>query len=129
MRGHDVRLPFQAEYDKLNPAAMDVTVAVSSAGSGAPRWGASNSKPAPAWSAKFLFDDHVVCMTAKQHIDKGRQTLRAQKLARIRAILTTAAAADDPGAAGETDAPTPDPAGHGDGGSEAAALATELLSA
>jgi len=37
----------------------------------------------------MLFDDHVTCMTAKQHIDKGRQSLRTRKLERIRALLTT----------------------------------------
>ena len=105
----------QAEYDKSNPDAMDVTVAVTGA-SGLPR---RPGAAAPTWSAKFLFDDHVVCMTAKQHLDKGRQALRAQKLARIRTILTATAAnaptelaapASDPGAAGETAEPTADPA-------------------
>lgn len=93
----------QAEYDKLNPSALDVTVAVTAAGSGSTRRGTA----APAWSAKMLFDDHVTCMTAKQHIDKGRQSLRARKLERIRALLT-ASGPDSPtqleGAAAPTEA-------------------------
>ena len=85
---------------------MDVTVALAPTGAVPRRTGPA---VASTWSAKFLFEDHVVCMTAKQHLDKGRLALRTQKLARIRAILTTAPV-NDPGAAGETAEPTADPA-------------------
>ncbi|VDO44371.1 unnamed protein product [Brugia timori] len=35
------------------------------------------------FSAKFLFDDHIRCMAAKQRLTKGRQTARQCKLDQI----------------------------------------------
>ncbi|CAM4775770.1 unnamed protein product [Rotaria magnacalcarata] len=41
----------------------------------------------PILNAKFTFDDHIRCMTAKQNLNKGRQRARQMKLSKIAAIL------------------------------------------
>ncbi|CAI5446636.1 unnamed protein product [Caenorhabditis angaria] len=38
-------------------------------------------------TAKFIFDDHIRCMAAKQRLTKGRQTARELKLQAIRDVL------------------------------------------
>ncbi|CAF1067720.1 unnamed protein product [Didymodactylos carnosus] len=40
-----------------------------------------------ALNAKFTFDDHIRCMTAKQNLTKGRQRARATKMQTIAQIL------------------------------------------
>ncbi|CAF5216284.1 unnamed protein product, partial [Rotaria magnacalcarata] len=41
----------------------------------------------PILNAKFTFDDHIRCMTAKQNLSKGRLRARQIKLSKIAAIL------------------------------------------
>ncbi|CAF3912506.1 unnamed protein product, partial [Rotaria sp. Silwood1] len=41
----------------------------------------------PILNAKFTFDDHIRCMTAKQNLIKGRQRARQIKLSKIASIL------------------------------------------
>ncbi|XP_047740767.1 protein CLEC16A homolog isoform X1 [Hyalella azteca] len=43
--------------------------------------------PAPLLSAKFIFDDHIRCMAAKQRLCKGRNKARQRKLQQIARLL------------------------------------------
>lgn len=46
-----------------------------------------HAKPIPILSAKFVFDDHIRCMAAKQRLIKGRQRARQQKMNTIERLL------------------------------------------
>ncbi|XP_059165361.1 protein CLEC16A-like isoform X2 [Physella acuta] len=46
-----------------------------------------HAKPIPILSAKFVFDDHIRCMAAKQRLIKGRQRARQQKMSTIERLL------------------------------------------
>ncbi|KAH9495816.1 Protein CL16A [Bulinus truncatus] len=46
-----------------------------------------HAKPIPILSAKFVFDDHIRCMAAKQRLIKGRQRARQQKMTTIERLL------------------------------------------
>lgn len=41
----------------------------------------------PLLAAKFVFDDHIRCMAAKQRLSKGRQKARQRKLHQIARLL------------------------------------------
>lgn len=41
----------------------------------------------PLLAAKFVFDDHIRCMAAKQRLTKGRQKARQRKLHQIARLL------------------------------------------
>lgn len=45
------------------------------------------SKRVPLLSAKFIFDDHIRCMAAKQRLTKGRMKARQKKMAQIARLL------------------------------------------
>jgi len=55
-----------------------------------PQSSASHAKPLPILSARFVFDDHIRCMAAKQRLIKGRQRARQQKMATIERLLDIA---------------------------------------
>ncbi|GLV34551.1 endosomal maturation defective [Carabus blaptoides fortunei] len=55
---------------------------------------ASNVNRVPLLSAKFIFDDHIRCMAAKQRLTKGRIKARQKKMQHIAKLL------DIPGQAG-----------------------------
>uniref|UniRef100_A0A2C9JQK0 Uncharacterized protein n=1 Tax=Biomphalaria glabrata TaxID=6526 RepID=A0A2C9JQK0_BIOGL len=46
-----------------------------------------HAKPIPILAAKFVFDDHIRCMAAKQRLIKGRQRARQQKMSTIERML------------------------------------------
>ncbi|BFZ02816.1 hypothetical protein BsWGS_05855 [Bradybaena similaris] len=46
-----------------------------------------HAKPIPILSARFVFDDHIRCMAAKQRLIKGRQRARQQKMSTIERLL------------------------------------------
>ncbi|GFS13850.1 protein CLEC16A-like [Elysia marginata] len=46
-----------------------------------------HAKPLPLLSARFVFDDHIRCMAAKQRLIKGRQKARQQKMATVERLL------------------------------------------
>ncbi|KFM81210.1 Protein CLEC16A, partial [Stegodyphus mimosarum] len=48
---------------------------------------ASGNIRSPLLSAKFVFDDHIRCMAAKQRLSKGRQKARQRKLHQIARLL------------------------------------------
>ncbi|XP_058057296.1 protein CLEC16A homolog isoform X2 [Anopheles bellator] len=50
------------------------------------RGGATNNRT-PILSAKFLFDDHIRCMAAKQRLTKGRSKARQKKMFQIAQLL------------------------------------------
>lgn len=50
------------------------------------RGGASHNRT-PLLSAKFLFDDHIRCMAAKQRLTKGRSKARQKKMYQIAQLL------------------------------------------
>lgn len=50
------------------------------------RGGVSNNRT-PILSAKFLFDDHIRCMAAKQRLTKGRSKARQKKMYQIAQLL------------------------------------------
>lgn len=45
------------------------------------------SKRVPLLSAKFIFDDHIRCMAAKQRLTKGRMKARQKKMMQIARLL------------------------------------------
>ncbi|XP_005104406.1 protein CLEC16A [Aplysia californica] len=49
-----------------------------------------HAKPIPILSARFVFDDHIRCMAAKQRLIKGRQRARQQKMTTIERLLDIA---------------------------------------
>jgi protein CLEC16A len=51
------------------------------------RGGASNANRTPILSAKFMFDDHIRCMAAKQRLTKGRSKARQKKMYQIAQLL------------------------------------------
>ncbi|XP_053696989.1 protein CLEC16A homolog [Sabethes cyaneus] len=50
------------------------------------RGGATNNRT-PILSAKFMFDDHIRCMAAKQRLTKGRSKARQKKMFQIAQLL------------------------------------------
>ncbi|ELU12250.1 hypothetical protein CAPTEDRAFT_114708 [Capitella teleta] len=46
-----------------------------------------HSRPLPLLAAKFLFDDHIRCMAAKQRLTKGRLKARQRKMQMIARLL------------------------------------------
>lgn len=50
------------------------------------RGGATNNRT-PILSAKFIFDDHIRCMAAKQRLTKGRSKARQKKMFQIAQLL------------------------------------------
>jgi hypothetical protein len=50
----------------------------------------------PILSARFVFDDHIRCMAAKQRLIKGRQRARQQKMATIERLLDIQIPEGDP---------------------------------
>ncbi|XP_019615053.1 PREDICTED: protein CLEC16A-like [Branchiostoma belcheri] len=62
----------------------------------------SSYKPMPLLSAKFIFDDHIRCMAAKQRMTKGRSRARQAKMRLISKLLDMPAAVSPP-------SPTPPP--------------------
>ncbi|RUS88412.1 hypothetical protein EGW08_003808 [Elysia chlorotica] len=46
-----------------------------------------HAKPLPLLSARFVFDDHIRCMAAKQRLIKGRQKARQQKMTIVERLL------------------------------------------
>ena len=47
----------------------------------------SHARPIPLLSAKFVFDDHIRCMAAKQRLTKGRLRARQRKMQMIARLL------------------------------------------
>lgn len=47
----------------------------------------TNANRAPILSAKFIFDDHIRCMAAKQRLTKGRTKARQKKMYQIAQLL------------------------------------------
>lgn len=47
----------------------------------------AHSRPVPLLSARFIFDDHIRCMAAKQRLTKGRIKARQQKMQKIERLL------------------------------------------
>ncbi|XP_062563745.1 protein CLEC16A homolog [Armigeres subalbatus] len=74
------------------------------------RGGATNNRT-PILSAKFMFDDHIRCMAAKQRLTKGRSKARQKKMFQIAQLL------EIPGQL--NDAPFPSLASSGSSGSMA----------
>ena len=46
-----------------------------------------SSKRVPLLSAKFIFDDHIRCMAAKQRLTKGRLKARQKKMHQIARLI------------------------------------------
>ncbi|KAK3089654.1 hypothetical protein FSP39_005390 [Pinctada imbricata] len=46
-----------------------------------------HARPIPLLSARFIFDDHIRCMAAKQRLSKGRIKARQQKMQMIERLL------------------------------------------
>ena len=44
-------------------------------------------RPVPLLAARFIFDDHIRCMAAKQRLTKGRMRARQQKMQMIERLL------------------------------------------
>lgn len=51
------------------------------------RGGATAANRTPLLSAKFVFDDHIRCMAAKQRLTKGRTKARQKKMYQIAQLL------------------------------------------
>lgn len=47
----------------------------------------AHARPIPLLAAKFIFDDHIRCMAAKQRLVKGRLKARQQKMQMIERLL------------------------------------------
>lgn len=59
------------------------------------RGGATNNRT-PILSAKFIFDDHIRCMAAKQRLTKGRSKARQKKMFQIAQLLEIPGQMNDP---------------------------------
>ncbi|XP_041763747.1 protein CLEC16A homolog isoform X1 [Anopheles merus] len=59
------------------------------------RGGATNNRT-PILSAKFMFDDHIRCMAAKQRLTKGRSKARQKKMFQIAQLLEIPGQLNDP---------------------------------
>ncbi|XP_060588288.1 protein CLEC16A-like isoform X2 [Ruditapes philippinarum] len=46
-----------------------------------------HARPVPLLAARFIFDDHIRCMAAKQRLTKGRMKARQQKMQMIEKLL------------------------------------------
>lgn len=46
-----------------------------------------HARPLPLLSARFIFDDHIRCMAAKQRLTKGRLRARQRKMQMIARLL------------------------------------------
>ena len=46
-----------------------------------------HARPIPLLSARFIFDDHIRCMAAKQRLTKGRLRARQRKMQMIARLL------------------------------------------
>lgn len=46
-----------------------------------------HARPVPLLAARFIFDDHIRCMAAKQRLTKGRMKARQQKMQMIERLL------------------------------------------
>ncbi len=46
-----------------------------------------HARPLPLLSARFVFDDHIRCMAAKQRLTKGRLRARQRKMQMIATLL------------------------------------------
>ena len=46
-----------------------------------------HARPLPLLSARFVFDDHIRCMAAKQRLSKGRLKARQRKMQMIARLL------------------------------------------
>lgn len=46
-----------------------------------------HARPVPLLAARFIFDDHIRCMAAKQRLTKGRIKARQQKMQMIERLL------------------------------------------
>lgn len=49
--------------------------------------GGATTNRSPILSAKFIFDDHIRCMAAKQRLTKGRTKARQKKMGQIAQLL------------------------------------------
>lgn len=49
--------------------------------------GGATTNRTPILSAKFVFDDHIRCMAAKQRLSKGRSKARQKKMYQIASLL------------------------------------------
>ena len=47
----------------------------------------AHTRPLPLLSARFVFDDHIRCMAAKQRLTKGRLKARQRKMQMIAHLL------------------------------------------
>ncbi|XP_071535234.1 protein CLEC16A homolog isoform X2 [Panulirus ornatus] len=68
--------------DKDDSRVLHLTIHRPSASSGA-----TGRPTTPLLSAKFIFDDHIRCMAAKQRLMKGRMKARQRKLHQIARLL------------------------------------------
>ncbi|ALC47715.1 ema [Drosophila busckii] len=59
------------------------------------RGGVTNNRT-PLLSAKFLFDDHIRCMAAKQRLTKGRSKARQKKMYQIAQLIEIPGQMDSP---------------------------------
>ncbi|XP_077526943.1 C-type lectin domain containing ema isoform X2 [Haemaphysalis longicornis] len=77
--------------DKEDSRCLHITVP--SRGAAASRWASgsggssSSGAGAPLLAARFLFDDHIRCMAAKQRLTKGRLRARQRKMHSIARLL------------------------------------------
>lgn len=58
--------------------------------------GATATNRTPILSAKFIFDDHIRCMAAKQRLTKGRTKARQKKMFQIALLLEIPQLNDSP---------------------------------
>ncbi|KAK7018738.1 Protein CL16A, partial [Halocaridina rubra] len=68
--------------DKDDSRVLHLTIHRPSASSGA-----IGRPTTPLLAAKFIFDDHIRCMAAKQRLTKGRLKARQRKLHQIGRLL------------------------------------------
>ena len=60
-----------------------------------------HAKPVPLLSARFVFDDHIRCMAAKQRLSKGRVKARQLKMQMIERLLDIPSRTPYPGKSGK----------------------------
>jgi len=75
--------------DKDDSRCLHVNVLrpTSIAGGAAAAAAASRPPPRPLLSARFIFDDHIRCMAARQRLVKGRLRARQRKMQMIARLL------------------------------------------
>jgi len=88
--------------DKDDSRCLHVNVLRPTSIAGGTTAAASRAPPRPLLSARFIFDDHIRCMAARQRLVKGRLRARQRKMHMIAQLLEIPVATGTQSAGGQS---------------------------